>query len=336
MLLLLLRVLSYNRLLNLVKVYSSFLFTKLLKIPFVWGYPITLKIEPTTFCNFQCPECPTGEGSLKRKGGMLKFSDFTKIIDDICEHTFYLQLFFQGEPFLNKDLLRMISYAHAKRMFVSISTNGSVIPFDINTSRDSFPDLLIFSIDGLTQEIYSKYRIGGDLKKVMSNLEKVIELKKTKKMRRPFIEVQMLINKYNESEMSDMAEYCKRIKVDRLTYKTMQIYHESGLKEFLPNNEKYSRYKNSQEKSKIIVKGQRNTACFLLWSTAVVGFSGDYAICCFDKNISFNIGNALDSNLNSIWFSKKMMAIRSQVMKAEGRFYICENCSEGVKTSFYD
>ena len=77
----------------------------------MWGLPVSYSIEPTNHCNLKCHECPSGLGILTRPLGLLKFNNFKKIIDEISKTGFYVQLFFQGEPFINKELPGMISYA---------------------------------------------------------------------------------------------------------------------------------------------------------------------------------------------------------------------------------
>ena len=89
--------------------------------------PISYSIEPTNHCNLQCPECPSGLGTLTRPIGLLKQGEFKKLIDQIKDTGFYVQLFFQGEPYINKELPDMISYAQSKKIYISISTNGHFV-----------------------------------------------------------------------------------------------------------------------------------------------------------------------------------------------------------------
>ena len=104
-------------------------------------------------------------GALTRPLGLQKSEDFKKLINDISDTGFYIQLFFQGEPYLNKNLPAMINYAQSKNDYISISTNGHFVSDkNVDYVLDNAPNKLIFSVDGLDEESYQKYRIGGKFK----------------------------------------------------------------------------------------------------------------------------------------------------------------------------
>ena len=64
--------LTFRRVWNASKVYSSFYLSRLLKRPVQWGLPISISFEPTTSCNLRCPECPSGLRQFTRPTGMLQ------------------------------------------------------------------------------------------------------------------------------------------------------------------------------------------------------------------------------------------------------------------------
>ncbi len=94
--------------------------------------------------------------------GLLNFDDFKNWIDQIKDTGFYVQLFFQGEPYINKQLPEMIKYAQKNNIYVSISTNGHFVnENNVDYVLENAPDKLIYSVDGLDEESYQKYRVGG-------------------------------------------------------------------------------------------------------------------------------------------------------------------------------
>ena len=146
--------------------------------------PISYSIEPTNHCNLKCPECPSGLGILTRPLGLLKTEDFKNVIDEIHHTGFYLQLFFQGEPFINKQLPEMIEYAQSKKMYVSISTNGHFISKEnVDDILNRAPDKLIFSVDGLDEESYQNYRVGGTFRQADEGLRTLINRKNQLKVK---------------------------------------------------------------------------------------------------------------------------------------------------------
>ena len=155
----LLKYFTINRTFNILKIISSFSLSKILRKPIVWGMPVSYSIEPTNHCNLKCPECPSGLGTLTRPLGLLKLDDFKNLVNQIGSTGFYIQLFFQGEPFINKQLPLMIKYAQENKIYVSISTNGHFInENNVVSILENAPDKLIFSIDGLDEKSYQNYR----------------------------------------------------------------------------------------------------------------------------------------------------------------------------------
>ena len=154
--------LTFRRVFNMFLVGSGFFLSRLLKKPIVFGLPVSISIEPTTSCNLRCPECPSGLRSFSRPTGMLTEDLFKNVTDQLYKDLFYIIFYFQGEPFLNPDFIRMLGYASSKNIYTATSTNAHFL--DDQTARktvESGLDRLIISIDGTTQEVYQQYRIGG-------------------------------------------------------------------------------------------------------------------------------------------------------------------------------
>src|SRR4030042_5306919 len=142
--------------------------SKSVKSPYVFGLPESIFIEPTNTCNLKCPLWPTGSGKMKRKKGFLSYENFKKIIDEIGDYIYYLTLTNYGEPFLNKNILKIISYAKNKKIVISALTNAQLIDkFYAAGIVDERLDNIIISMDGSCQTSYEKYRVGGKLCKVI-------------------------------------------------------------------------------------------------------------------------------------------------------------------------
>jgi len=285
-------------------------------------------IEPTNICNLKCPLCPSGNGTLKRAKGFMDFSLFKKIIDEIKDHAFMVVLWNQGEPFLNKDFLKMIKYASENGLFTLTSSNLNIMPNAedlINSGLDS----LIVSLDGTIQDTYNKYRINGELAKVIENTKKIVKARKILKKKNPLIRWQFLVMKHNEHEIDKIKQLAKELEVDSLELKTVQIYSKDDIQNFLPQNPKYRRYKIKNEDFEL--KFGIKNRCRRIWTNAVINWDGEVAICCFDKDIEHRIGNIKDSTLSEIWKNEKIRKIRNQILTDRKSIPICRNCGESVK-----
>jgi len=159
---------SLQKAANAASVLSSFYYSRFTGVPSQKGLPVSISIEPTTSCNLRCPECPSGLRAFSRPTGMLDKNFFEKIIDELSGHLLYLVFYFQGEPYLNPAFLDMVRYASSKKIYTATSTNAHYMNDD-NARRtvESGLDRLIISIDGVTQDVYEKYRVGGSVEKVL-------------------------------------------------------------------------------------------------------------------------------------------------------------------------
>lgn len=331
----LLKYFSLKRFYNAVKILISFTLSRVIRKPIVWGMPISFSIEPTNHCNLKCPECPSGLGALTRKLGLLKLDDYKNWIDQIKDTGFYVQLFFQGEPYINKNLPEMIKYAQKNKIYVSISTNGHFIN-ENNTDKilEAAPDKLIYSVDGLDEETYQNYRVGGTFAQVDSALRNLVKRKRELKLKKPFIEFQFIVMKQNEHLLEKVKKYCEEVGVDKLVFKTMQISSYENALKFLPTNKKYSRYIVDNNSFKI--KSEVKNHCFALWRTSVITWDGKVVPCCFDKDADFTMGILNGKSFYEIWNSENYNRFRQSILTDRKQNKMCTNCTEGLKINILE
>lgn len=316
------------RVINAVMSYSSYMLSLIMKKPLVWGYPPVIMIEPTNICNLRCPLCPSGNGTLKRPKGYMTLENFKKIIDQVYKHSFMVVLWNQGEPFLNDDILKMIEYASNHGMFTLLSTNGNTHPSTEEVVKSGL-DSIIVSLDGATQETYNKYRINGELAKVLDFARKLVSAKKQLKRKNPLIRWQFLVMKHNEHELEEIRKYARETGVDNLELKTVQIYSKEDVENYLPENPKYRRYNIKGDDFEL--KAGIPNRCRRIWINGVINWDGEMTVCCFDKDTQIKIGNIKDENVKNLWKSSRFMNFRKQILKNRKSFEICRNCGESVK-----
>ena len=289
--------------------------------------PLSISIEPTTSCNLSCPECPTGNNSLKRKKGQIDFELYKKIIDSSYKYLLNVFLYFQGEPFLYKDIFELIFYANQKSVFTVTSTNGHYLSRGkcleiINSGLDK----LIVSLDGTTQDVYSQYRVNGDFFLVTEGIKKLVTIKDELKSKKPFVELQFLVLKTNEHQIDEITNLAKKLKVDKLSLKTAQVYNYENDILFIPENKKYNRYKKSNGKWQI--KNKLKNRCWRLWNSAVITWEGEVLPCCFDKDANYSFGNIKNEKLEKIIKNEKFKTFANRLSINRKSIDICRNCSE--------
>ena len=297
--------------------------------------PISYSIEPTNHCNLKCPECPSGLGALTRPLGLLKSDDFKNWIDQIKDTGFYVQLFFQGEPYINKNLPEMIEYAQSKNVYISISTNGHFInEKNVDYVLQNAPDKLIYSVDGLDEESYQKYRVGGTFEQADKGLRALIKRKKQLKQTKPFIEFQFIVMKQNEHQLENVKKFCDEVGVDKLVFKTMQISSYENARKFLPDNPKFRRYLLKDRH--FTIKNKLKNHCFALWRTSVITWDGRIVPCCFDKDAEHTLGILNGNSFPDIWKSDNYQIFRSRILSDRKSVDICTNCTEGLKINILE
>jgi radical SAM protein with 4Fe4S-binding SPASM domain len=294
--------------------------------------PATLGIEPTTYCNLRCPECPSGLRSFTRPTGMLDPDNFKQFVDEVHKDLIYLILYFQGEPYLNPGFLDMVEYAASKKIYTATSTNAHYLT-DENAKKtiESGLSRILISIDGTTQETYSSYRIGGKLEKVLEGARNIVKWKKELNSPTPVIVFQFLVVKPNEHEIEEVQRLGKEIGVDKVALKTAQIYDYEQGSELIPMLDQYSRYRLNPNTGKYEIKNNLLNHCWKLWQGAEITWDGRVLPCCFDKDAQHEMGKMPEYSFRSIWKNQAYDTFRKQIIKGREEIDICRNCTEGTK-----
>jgi radical SAM protein with 4Fe4S-binding SPASM domain len=321
---------SFNlrRVSNYVRVEASYLLSRIFRTPIMAGNPWAASIEPTTSCNLRCPECPTGMQSLSRPKGNMDLNVFGKILDKLSPDLIYLTLYFQGEPLLNPHFTEMVKLARNRHIFVATSTNGHFLnDKTVNKIIESGLNHLIISMDGPDQQTYEKYRVNGDLQTVLGGIERLVAAKKALNSNVPFIELQFIVMRHNEHQMKQMREFAKQSGVDKLSFKTAQVYNFDTESTIIPTLKSKSRYRQTSLGSWVMANRIKNR-CHRIWSSIVITWDGKVVPCCYDKNADHQTGNLLDEPLSKIWKNQNYTSFRRQILKNRVETDICRNCGE--------
>lgn len=323
--------LTATKIVNGLKLISGYYASRITRKPLQWGMPISMSIEPTTACNLGCPECPSGLKQFSRPTGNLDPKLFEKIIEQVKDTLVYLTFYFQGEPFINKNFLKMVKYASDRKIFTATSTNAHFI--DDKVAEEiihSGLDHLIISMDGTTQEVYEQYRVHGHLDKVLQGTENIIAAKKRLNSATPKVIFQFLVVKHNEHQIEDLHELANKMGVDQVALKTAQVYDYKNGSPLFPTNEKYSRYKKNKQ-GFFEIKNKLRNHCWRLWHSTVITWDGDLVPCCFDKDAKYKMGTIQNQSFKDIWHDDTYKAFRNSIIQSRKNIDICQNCTEGTK-----
>jgi hypothetical protein len=101
---------------------------------------------------------------------------------DVIDQLPHLELMLyynMGEPFLHKDTVPFLREARKRlpHLVIATNTNGLVLtPAQIHAlGTEALMNKIVFSIDGAHPESYARYRVGGDLPRVLRKLTALVE-----------------------------------------------------------------------------------------------------------------------------------------------------------------
>ncbi len=319
------------RLANLAMLWAGFWYSRLRKRPTMWGLPFAASLEPTTSCNLRCPECLSGLRAFTRPRGMLSPEVAAPVLAQLRRQGFYLNFYFQGEPFLNPDFLALVAEARRQGFYVATSTNAHYLtPAVAQATVASGLSRIIVSLDGTTQETYAQYRVGGRIDKVLAGIGNLVAARNAARTAGPYIILQFLVVGPNEHQLDEARTLAEQLGVDEIRFKTAQIDDYKNGHPLIPKNARYSRYRRRPDGT-FRLAHKLEDACWRSWSSLVVTWDGTVAPCCFDKDASHAMGNLAQQSLPSLWHGQAYQAFRQQILTGRSQIEMCRNCTEGGK-----
>lgn len=316
--------LSFSRVINYLMLKTSYGLSLLLRRPIVWGQPFAISTEIVRGCNLRCTNCVGGS----IHGDSIQFMSpelFEKLIKEVHTKTFYLQLWFQGEPLLHGNLREILQISGKFKMFSVLATNGILLDEE---KRKMIVEQKLKKIIITTDPLPASengFRIGGQSEKVYENIRQLIRQKEELKSHYPLVEVQMIVTHDNEKLMSGFRYDMIKLGVEKVTFKSA---HFDNLKDpDLPVPSVLARYKKAENGLWETIRPVRNR-CRRLWSTVVVSNNGDIVPCCFDKKLQYILGNSSTENVRKIWYGNKFSDYRALILKNRKSTDICNNCTE--------
>ena len=321
------RYFSWRKFWNFIRVELQLRFARRI----IWGSAYEWEIDTTNICQLKCPLCHTGKGTIHRDQGVMDFDLFKSTVDQIKNSCMWLTLYSWGEPFLNRRIHEYIEYAHKQKLATIISSNLNkpLTPEIAEQVIRSGLDVMIVSLDGVSQEVYEVYRVGGHLDRVLANLRLLDAKKRELGSKTPYIEWQFIVMRQNEHQIEEARSLAVSLGVDSLVLKKVDFPHGENdpdeAEKWLPRQHpEYLRadpfYKPYQEDGGV---------CWRLWRTAVINWDGGFAPCCYLTDKTQDFGDVGVSSVKSIWNGEDYTAARGLFKKdfVPQKWVGCLDCS---------
>lgn len=258
--------------------------------------PYFIKIEASGTCQLRCPGCSFGSpgaGGFNR-GRMLPLDGLKLVVDSLSDALMGINLCLTGEPLLNPRLVEIIGYCSEKNVGTVFPTNLSMklSQNEIENIVSSGLDHLVVSIDGTTQEVYEKYRKGGNLDLVLKNAAAIIARKKEVGSNRPLMEFKFILFDHNREQRDEASRLSRVMGFDMFS---VILDHGSPARAATLDR---ARARNLATRR----------ACFWPWSSTVICWDGTVWPCCWN---SCAMGNAFETPFPIIWNGYKYERLRS-------------------------
>lgn len=97
------------------------------------NFPDSISLTVTNHCNLRCRMCGqwSEEGYIRQNPEILKhemsLADWKRVVDELASHGISLLLLRGGEVFMLPGIVELLEYIHAKGIFISIDTNGTLL-----------------------------------------------------------------------------------------------------------------------------------------------------------------------------------------------------------------
>lgn len=331
---------------------------KLVKYPVkLWYMPLNMQVEVTSKCNFNCPNCGISNipDSIRKD---LSLETFQKIVP-FFRYMDLVRLFCYGEPLMNPNFLRMIEIAKENGVTVAFHTNGMLLSAELSREIIKLKtDLVIFSVDGATEETYKKIRPQGDFKKVISILTKLNILKQQYKCEYPRLSICYTIMKDNLEEMPLMVELANKLGIKSIHFQNILSFNETANQQSLfkldpgyvekiyeKTCEKARFYQIKLRMPKIRLDYRGKIICNYPWKDLQIRSDGLVFVCncfCYPMYIYHHVENGILINekrffkleilgdinkesLTQIWNNKKYQFLRRQFKLKQAKSP-CNSC----------
>lgn len=331
--------------------YATLALNVLFKPYYLVSLPNHVQVEVTTFCNMNCLSC--GRRDIIQKPHHMRFVELKKIFDAIQPHN--INLSGLGEPLLNPDIFKMITYCKSRGAIVNFPTNLNVSSKLIAKLVEAGPQQVKVSIDSATPETYRAVRNVDIFEKVKKNIRLVNSLKQKFNLRHPEIRFNFALQKANIDELpqvlslasklsvntvyiQDLNYFCVEDRKDSLCNidrhalrtvlgKTAQMARQQGIKTNLDNWERHfdSLY------NKMLPKEQfqpNSIKCLFPWVSAFIDVYGNVKPCpvfVWEKD-SYALGNCMEKPFAQICNGPQYRALRRAFKQNHREWAICEKC----------
>ena len=292
-------------------------------------YPANYEIDIAGLCNLRCKFCSEGKRINEQPQRFMSLEEFKKVTSSFLPYAKRISLTSWSESFLNKDVFKIIRYIkeRSEEISVAMSTNGNRFSEeDAHNLVKLSPDYLVISLSGITNDIYRRYHVGGDINRVIKTLEYITSAKEYYKSAKPFIEIVYLMFPFNYILLGQLKRFLyKKIGPDRfrqINYIRLNYGYFCGSDLTLEQLAKTYGKDLNVYKHPIYLRQDCNRA----HNNPAIRADGTLFPCCaITYNQKHACGNLKSDSFDKIWNSKDYQKFRKTFDERTNS--LCESCT---------
>ena len=297
--------------------------------------PVHLQVEPSQLCNLNCMGCSIVDVHKGRKRSVISIEDFKTLvfhapsIKDITLHGL-------GEPFLNDDFGKIVTFLKDEGIVARTLTNGNIINPNIDTVAllESLVEIG-FSIDGGNKKTYETVRRGGNFEKFKRIVSDLSELRQKRGCSSCVLSLHCTISIYNLDGILDIPELARELGIDKVSFNFMGQFYYSR------EDGDYNRVEKIKNLSKTVLRSlmermeekckrmeidisyppigrKRHLDCFWPIRAAFLTAEGFVTSCNYRMNPKILcFGNLLTQTMDEIWYSEEYLKFREDFHNKE-------------------
>lgn len=284
--------------------------------------PKAVKIELTSFCNYQCGFCAY-KLRLKQRGEM-DWDFYTRITKEMVDAGVEeLGMFYIGESFIIDWLPKAIK--HAKDIgfkYVFITTNGSLATKDkVKECMAAGLDSLKFSFNNTYEQFESITGVNkSNLDNSIQNIKDAWEVRNSGNYKCGLYASSI---QYNVEQPKDMEEIITSIIPFVDQHYWLPLYSFGSLAD---QREKELGYRPTAGNQGRIGALRDPLPCWSAFTEGHITYNGKLSACCFDAGDKWVMGDLNKVSFMDAWNSPDFQKIREAHLKKDVSGTICEKC----------
>jgi len=327
-----------------------------------FGGPVQANLLLTNRCNIRCIHCYYNSPYLevpsyapvrkaKRTGQELPSSNemksimkseadparLRKVVEELLRlGTRRWQIGGNGEPFLYKDAMELITILKRSGSHCLVNSNGTLINADMADAliKMKFDELRITTMAG-TPEQYVRTHPGTTEKtfyEVEQNLLYMADQKISLQVRRPEITLPFIVITQNFDKLYEFAEFAVHVGADRVLFRPVDDIEDAGLANTVPTEEQAASVREQLKEVKPFLESHgighnidyfkkifreqlnteelyRHIPCYYGWLSAFIYPDGNVYPCC---RCYEPLGNAYEKGFKEIWNGRAYHQFRKE------------------------